>query len=261
MNLNIEKPLAVFDIESTGINRRVDRIIDLAIAVLKPDGTREDYAFRVNPGMPIPPGSTAVHGITDEDVKDAPSFQDVAADVLKVLEGCDLGGFNLIHFDIPVLQEEFARAGSTFDMEGRRVIDVQRIFHKKEPRDLSAALSFYCGQSHIDAHGAMADVEATIQVLNAQMTKYADLPRDVDALEEFCNPRNPEWVDRTGKLKWDGDEAVINFGKNQGRKLRDMAQMEKSFLDWMLRSDFPKDTLDIIRDALAGKFPVSPQED
>ena len=259
MNWNIERPLAVFDIESTGINRKADRIIDLAIIILKPDGSREEHTFRVNPGMPIPPDSTAIHGITDDDVKDCPPFRDVAEKVLKVLEGCDLSGFNVLHFDIPVLQEEFARADMRFEMEGRRVVDAQRIFHKKEPRDLSAALSFYCGEAHTDAHGALADVEATIHVLKGQLERYPDLPTDVAALEEFCNPRNPKWVDQTGKFKWDGDEAVINFGKNQGRKLREMAQFEKSFLDWMLRSDFPRDTQAIAKNALAGKYPAKPE--
>ncbi len=256
MDLKLDRPLAVFDIESTGINRRADRIIDLAIVMLHPGGERTEHTYRVNPGMPIPPGSTEVHGITDEDVKDAPPFEKVAPGIRDLLSNCDLGGFNVLHFDIPLLCEEFRRAGIDFDMEGRRVLDAQRIYHKKEPRDLTAALHFYCGEMHLDAHGALSDVLATIRVVEGQFRKYGDLPRELDALEEFCNPRNPEWVDRTGKIVWDGDgEAAINFGKHQGKKLRDLARLESSFLEWMLRSDFPRDTLDIVENALREKFP------
>lgn len=256
--LKSNRPLAVFDIESTGVNPRMDRIIDLAIVKVMPDGTRETHAYRVNPEKPIPAEVIAIHGIRDEDVKDCPTFGEIALAVAGQLEECDLAGYNLIHFDIPMLTEEFRRAGVPFALEGRRVIDAQRIFHRREPRDLTAALNFYCGESHDGAHGALEDVEATIRVIEGQLDRYTDLPDTIDGLDAFCNPRNPAWLDRTGKLKWKDGEAVINFGRNQGRLLRDLARTEAGFLRWILNSNFPQDTRDIVTDALDGKFPEAP---
>ncbi|HPG00470.1 MAG TPA: 3'-5' exonuclease [Kiritimatiellia bacterium] len=256
--LKLDRPLAIFDIESTGINRKLDRIIDLAILKLTPDGKAESHTFRCHPGMPIPPDSTAVHGITDADVKDCPPFAQLAPRIVAVLEDCDLAGFNILGFDIPVLCEEFARAGVGFSVEGRRVLDAQRIFHRKVPRDLPAALQYYCGEMHLAAHDAMEDVNATLRVLQGQLGMYPDLPRDMDELDAFCNPRDPSWVDRTGKFRWTGDEVVVNFGKKQGEKLRTVVREEPSFLNWMLRSDFPRDTQEIIRNALNGKYPSKP---
>lgn len=258
IDLKLDRPLAVFDIESTGTNRKFDRIIDLAIVKLLPGGKSEMYTFRVNPEMPIPADSTAIHGITDNDVKDSPTFNQIAAKVAEVLNGCDLGGFNIANFDIPLLCEEFIRAGIPFETESRRVVDAQRIFHKKVPRDLAAALAYYCGEMHLNSHDAMGDVQATVKVIEGQLMKYADLPRDMDALDSFCNPRNPTWVDRTGKFKWAGGEVVINFGKKQGKKLRDIARMEPSFLQWMAKNDFPRDTVELVQNALRGKFPEAP---
>ena len=258
IDLKLDRPLAVFDIESTGTNRKFDRIIDLAIVKLLPGGRSEKHSFRVNPEMPIPADSTAVHGITDDDVKGAPTFKQVAAKVADVLKDCDLGGFNISGFDIPLLCEEFIRAGIPFETDNRRVVVAQRIFHKKVPRDLGAALSYYCGEMHLNSHDAMGDVEATVKVIEGQLKKYPDLPRDMDALDAFCNPRDPTWVDKTGKFKWADGEAVINFGKKQGQKLRDVAKMEPSFLQWMVKNDFPRDALEIAQNALRGKFPEAP---
>jgi DNA polymerase-3 subunit epsilon len=256
--LKLDRPLAVFDIESTGTNRKTDRIIELAVLKLTPDGKTEGHTFRVNPGMPIPAEATAIHGIRDEDVKDCPAFRDLAPRVAEVLKDCDLAGYNVLGFDIPVLAEEFARAGVPFEIEGRRVLDAQRIFHKKVPRDLPAALAFYCGEMHLDAHNAMADVQATLRVLQGEFNRYPELPRDLDALDAFCNPRDPRWVDRTGKFRWENGEAVINFGRKQGQKLRDVARLESSFLQWMLKSDFPPDAIAIAQNALRGQFPAPP---
>ncbi|MBN1269055.1 MAG: 3'-5' exonuclease, partial [Kiritimatiellae bacterium] len=182
MKLKLQRPLAVFDIESTGVNRRKDRIIDLAIVTLLPDGSQSTFTFRVNPEMPIPAQATKVHGITDADVKDCPTFKQVAADVAACLEGCDLAGYNILGFDIPLLEEEFRRAEVPFNMDGRRVVDAQRIFHQNEPRDLTAALKFYCGEMHLGAHGALEDVLATVRVLDGELARYKDLPRDVEGL-------------------------------------------------------------------------------
>ncbi len=255
----LEKPLAVFDIESTGLNRKTDRIIDLAIVFIHPDGTRTTRTWRVNPEQAIPPGATEVHGITDEDVKDAPRFSAIAAEVAHALENCDLGGFNILRFDIPLLQEEFLRAGVSFSMDGRRVVDMQRIYHMKEPRDLSAALHFYCNATHDGAHGALSDVEASIHVLEAQLKRYADLPASMDELDRLCNPKDASWADSTGKLKWVGKELVINFGQKMGTRLHDLLKSDQGYLQWMLKRDFPDDTKCIIREALNGRMPDPPR--
>lgn len=258
LKLKLDRPLAVFDIESTGLNRKADRIIDLALCKLWPDGREEPHTFLVHPGIPIPPEASAIHGFTDEMVKDCPSFKDVAPQVAEILKDCDLAGYNILGFDIPLLIEELARAGITFNLEGRRILDAQRIYHKKVPRDLAAALAFYCGEMHMDAHDAMGDVQATLRVLAGQFERYPDLPRDLDGLDAFCNPRDPSWVDRTGKFKWVNGEAVINFGKKQGQSLKDTARDDPGLLRWITRGDFPKDAMDIAQKALNGKFPAPP---
>lgn len=254
----LTRTLAVFDIESTGLNRKMDRIIDLAIVFIHPDGNRTVRTWRVNPEQAIPPDSTEVHGITDEDVKDAPRFSAIAAEVAHALEDCDLGGFNILRFDIPMLQEEFARAGVPFSMDGRRVVDMQRIYHMKEPRDLSAALQFYCAATHEGAHGALSDVEASIQVLEGQLKRYPDLPTSMDELDQLCNPKDASWADSTGKLKWVGKELVINFGQKMGMRIHDLLKSEQGYLQWILNRDFPDDTKWIIREALNGRFPDPP---
>ena len=258
MNISTDKPLAFFDIEATGINFRTDRIIELAIVKIQPGGDRETHNFLFNPERPIPAEATAVHGIKDADVKDCPTFSQLAPKISAILEGCDLAGYNVIHYDIPLLQVEFERVAVPFDVEGRRIVDAQKIFHKKEPRDLTAALRFYCSDEHTGAHGALSDVEATIRVFEGQLARYQDLPRDIDTLSEFCDQRDPSWADRKGRFKWINGELIINFGKKQGKLLRDIARFEPSFLRWMLSSNFPPDATTIARNALDGKFPEPP---
>lgn len=254
----LDRPLAVFDIEATGINVRTDRIVEIAIVKLMPKGKRESFVFRVNPGIPIPPEATKIHGITDADVADLPRFAAIAKQLNEILEGCDLGGYNLIHFDIPVLIEEFLRANIKFDIDNRRILDAQRIFHKREPRDLTAALAFYCGEMHLDAHGAEADVLATIRVMEGEFEKYQDLPRDMDELDKYCNPRDPSWVDRMGRLKWLKGEIVLNFGKKKDTSLRSLIEDDPNFIKWMLKSDFPRDMQEIIKNATEGRWPTPP---
>lgn len=258
MKINTDKPIAFFDIEATGINFRTDRIIELAIIKIFPDQTQEIHTFRFNPERPIPAEASAIHGIQDADVKDCPTFSKLAPHIAILFEGCDLGGYNIIHYDIPLLQSEFERVAVPFEVEGRRIIDAQKIFHKKEPRDLSAALAFYCGDNHTGAHGALSDAKATIRVLEGQFKRYVDLPQDIDVLSEYCDQRDPSWADRKGRFKWVNGELIINFGKKQGKLLRDIARMEPSFLRWMLTSSFPPDTTAIARNALEGKYPVPP---
>lgn len=256
--MDLDRPLAFFDIEGTGINPRVDRIIDLCVCIVEPDSTRHTHEFRVNPGMPIPPESIEIHGITDEDVADCPAFAEKAHEIADVFDGCDLAGYNLLRYDIPILCEEMVRAGLDTDLANRRVVDAQRIFHQREPRDLSAALQFYGGEAHVNAHGAEPDVIATIKVLEGQLKKYPDLARDVETLSKYCDFRKPDWVDSTGKLRWKNGEIVLGFGKRQGERLRDLVAGDLGYLSWMLKSSFPRDTHEIIRKAMDGNWPKQP---
>lgn len=259
--LHLERPLAVLDIEATGINRSTDRIIDLGIVKVLPDGTSENIVFRVHPERPIPPDSTAIHGITDEDVKDCPPFSAIAEHVAELLADCDFCGYNCIRFDLPMLEAEFARAKVPFNLDDHQVIDVQRIFHQREPRDLTAAVKYYCGGDHEGAHGALADVVATLRVLEGQFRKYPDLPRGMDELDAYSHARDPSWVDRQGRLRWQEGEVAVNFGKFEGRTLRDLVQTEAGFLRWMVGKDFPLDTKQVIQAALEGSFPSPPTPD
>jgi len=253
--LQLERPLAVFDIESTGTSPRADRIVEIAIAKLLPGGEIEMRTFLLNPGIPIPEEVSRIHGITDADVADCPSFPERAAEIAGMLDGTDLGGYNVLRFDIPMLLEEFRRAGIEFDPESSHVVDAQRIFHRREPRDLSAALQFYCGEEHVDAHGAEADALATVRVLEGEFRKYPDLPRSVPELDEYCNPRNPDWVDRAGKLKWRNGEVVLNFGQRKGTALKMLIEQDPRYIRWMLASDFPRDVREIVQNAMGGKWP------
>lgn len=254
--LKLDRPLAVFDIESTGLNTRSDRILELSVIRIEPSGAEHTCTWMFNPEMAIPPESTAIHGITDEDVADAPVFAEEIDDIDTFLADCDLAGYNLLHFDIPILEEEFARCGRNLDTGARRVLDAQRIFHMKEPRDLSAALRFFCGREHTDAHGAESDARATLDVIRGEFAKYDDLPTDMDVIDREFGLRDPLDVDRAGKFRWDNGEVVLNFGKKKGAKLTDLAANDRNFLKWMVKSDFPVDTRRIAEDALEGVFPV-----
>lgn len=262
LGIKLRKPLAVFDIESTGANPRTDRIIEFSVTIIQPDGKTESHHFLVNPQCPIPAEAIAIHGITDDDVRDCPPFGEIAPRILELLQGCDFAGFGVLRFDIPILAEEFARANLVFDDSDTLVLDAMRIFHIREPRNLSAALRFYCGTEHESAHSAEGDVEATIDVIRGQMQKYDDLPREIEKLSELCvPPKQKTWVDREGRLKWVDGEVVINFGvKFTGRRLRDLVETEKRFLKWILSSDFPADTKEIVANALENKFPEPPDQ-
>jgi DNA polymerase-3 subunit epsilon len=256
--LDLKRPLAFLDIEATGVSPRGDRIVELAIIKLMPDGTRVARTWRINPEMPIPAESTRIHGITDDDVAHAPTFRELAPQLYEILDGCDIGGYNVSRFDIPMLVEEFQRAGLKFDTESRGVVDVQRIFHRNEPRDLEAAVRFFCDKPHDDAHGAEADTRATIDVFEAQLQRYTDLPRTVEELDEYCNPREPDWVDKIGRLKWRNGTVVLNFGRKKGTPLKEIVETDPGFIKWMLRSDFPADVKEIVEDAVGGKWPEPP---
>ena len=256
--LRLDRPLVVFDIEATGLNKRTDRIVAIALVRYEPIGTVEQVYYLLNPGIPIPEETTAIHGITDADVAAAPSFAEMAEALAAHFAGADLAGYNILGYDIPLLTEEFARANRPFSVDGRRILDAQRIFFRNEPRDLSAALRYYCGDAHDNSHDALGDVLATIRVLDGQFRKYPELPDAMEALNEYCDPRDPAWVDRAGRLKWARGEVVFNFGKFQGQSLRSTVADDPNFITWLLRSDFPDDTKQIVRDAVNGKYPAPP---
>ena len=256
--LKLERPLVVFDIESTGVAARKDRIIELAAIKVMPDGTEISKCWLMNPTVKIPPETTAIHGISDEIVKDCPTFAEKADEIFAFFEGCDLSGFNADRFDIPCLEEEFARVGKNFAPTARKHVDVQRIYHRKEPRDLSAAVQFYLGRDHAGAHGAEADARATLEVLKAQMAKYADLPQTVDEMDEYLVPHDPLNADRMGTLRWKDGELTVNFGKKKGEPLKRIMLKEPSFLHWIVRGDFDTDVKAIAADALEGRLPPPP---
>ncbi len=255
MELVLERPLVFFDIESTGTNPYRDRIVEIAVIKVMPDGTREDVVRRINPTIPIPEGASAVHGIYDADVAEAPTFDVIAHNLFNYLDNCDLAGYNIVKFDVPMLQEEFKRCGLVLDMKERKLIDVFNIFCRLYPRTLSAAYEFFCGGNLEDAHSALADTDATVSVLLGQLAKHPELPREMAGLAEFSAARDADFVDSEGRLKFSGSEVVVNFGKNSGRRLRDLAVEDPGFLRWMLRSDFSDEVKNIIRNALSGKFP------
>jgi len=222
-----------------------------------PDGRRETFRSLVNPEMPIPEQATAVHHITDEDVADAPRLAGLAPRILELFAGADLAGYNSVRFDLPLLVTDLRRVGFEFEVAGRRHFDACRIFHTMEPRDLSAACRVYCGRELEGAHSALADVEATLDVLDAQVGHYADLPRDPDELHRFCNPDEGRFIDVGRKFAWDDQgRPVFNFGKHRGRPLESVAVETPDYLRWMLGKDFGADVVTILREALAGRYPV-----
>lgn len=245
MKLNLKRPIIFFDLETTGTNVISDRIVEISILKVYPNGDEESKTRRINPGMPIPPASTAIHHITDDDVKDAPTFAQIAKSLASIFEDCDLAGYNSNKFDIPLLIEEFDRAGVPFTLAGRNLIDVQNIFHKMEQRTLVAAYRFYCGKELDNAHSATADTQATYEVLQGQLDKYSALENDVEALAEFSKSgRN---VDLAGRIVLnDKDEPVFNFGKHKGKSVIEVFKREPSFYHWMIQGDFSKNTRDVI---------------
>ena len=245
--LPLERPLVVFDTETTGTNSRSDRIVEIACVKIHPDGRREDWERRLNPGIPIPAASTAIHGISDADVASAPRFRDVAAELAAFLAGCDLAGYNIAGFDLPVLRAEFLRAGVAFEVTDRRLVDAQRIFFAREPRHLAAAARFYCQSDHDGAHGALADAEMTLRVLVGQLERYAELPRSVAELhDQFCAGIDQD-IDPEGRFRLVNGEPTVNFGKNRGRLLKDISREEPGFLRWILKGDFSEPVKSVAR--------------
>ena len=241
MQLNLKNPLVFFDLETTGIDIVKDRIIEISYVKVFPNGKEESKTMRINPGMPIPPASTAIHGITDDDVKDCPLFKNVAKQLAAQIEGCDLAGYNSNRFYIPLLAEEFLRAGVDIDLTRRKFIDVQTIFYKMEQRTLAAAYKFYCQKSLENAHTAAADTMATYEVLKAQLDRYPELKNDVTFLSEFSSFTNN--VDFAGRMVYnEKNQEVFNFGKYKGRLVEEVLKQEPAYYSWMMNGDFPLNT-------------------
>jgi len=255
--LELRRPLAFVDLETTGTDPATDRIVEISVLRLDPDGTRTSRTRRVDPERPIPAEATAVHGIRDEDVAGQPAFRQLARSLLEFLEGADLAGFNVCRFDLPLLEREFRDAGLDLGLSSRGVVDAMTVFHRKERRDLTAAVRFYLDRAHEGAHGAAADVEAAADVLLAQLDRYPDLPRTVEELDAWCRPEGA--VDRAGKFVWSGGEPVFSFGRARGRSLREVARDDPDYLRWILKSDFPDDARALVEGALRGAIPRKDQ--
>lgn len=238
MRLNLKNPIIFFDLETTGINIAADRIVEISYLKVDLNGNETSRTMRLNPGIPIPEKVTAIHGISNEDVKDAPTFNEVAKSLAREFEGCDLGGYNSVKFDIPLLAEEFLRAGVDIDLKRRKFIDVQVIFMKMEPRTLSAAYKFFVNKELKEAHSAEADTRATYEVLQAQLDRYPNLENDIGKLAEFsAHNRN---VDFAGRIVYNEDDIeVFNFGKYKGRPVIEILEKDPGYYGWMMNGDFP----------------------
>ena len=238
-NLKLTRPIVFIDIETTGLDSREGhRIVEICLIKINPDGTEETLSSLINPVMQIPLEATKIHGITNENVKGKPTFNELAPKIISFIDNCDIGGFGT-KFDLGFLEAEFKSAGARYSEEERIVVDVQRIFHTLEPRDLSAAHLKYLGKPLENAHRADKDVRATIDVLEAQLNKHENLPKDVVGLQEFYNPTNPLWIDKDGKFIWFEGKAHINFGnKFKGKSLEFVSKNDSSYLQWMLISNF-----------------------
>lgn len=238
MQLNLAKPICFFDLETTGVNITKDRIVEIAILKVFPNGKEENKTWLVNPTIPIPKEVTAIHGISDDDVADKPTFKEIAKDVYNLIKDSDLGGFNSNRFDIPLLAEEMLRAEVDFDMKNRLAVDVQTIFHKMEQRTLSAAYKFYCEKNLDDAHSAEADTLATYEVLKAQIAKYDDLENDTKFLAEFSSRK--QFADFAGFIAYNKKgEECFSFGKHKGKLVTEVLEQEPGYFGWLLNADFP----------------------
>lgn len=251
--IKLSRPLAFFDLETTGVKVATDRIVEISVLKIFPGGDKEGITRRLNPGIPIPPDASAVHGIYDEDVKDKLAFHEFAHELKKYLDDCDLSGYNCLNFDVPLLVEEFLRVEVDFDIRNRRIIDVQNIFHKMEQRTLSAAYKFYCQKNLENAHSAEADTTATFEVLEAQLERYPELENDVKFLHDF-SIRNRN-VDFAGHIIYnDKDVEVINFGKHKGKPVEEVLRVEPSYYSWMMNADFPQYTKKVLTEIRLRSF-------
>ena len=263
MNIKLEKPIVFFDLETTGIQIATDRIVEISVLKVYPNGNKESWTKLVNPEIEIPKEASDIHGITNERVVTEPKFSELAGEVSRIFEGCDLAGFNSNRFDIPLLAEEMLRAKVNFDMENRKAIDVQVIFHKKEQRTLGAGYQFYCGKTLENAHSAEADTMATFEILEAQIEKYDDVQNDVDFLSEFSS--HNKRADFAGFIILDAENVeLFSFGKYKGRKVVDVFRENPGYYSWIQNADFPlytKKVLTGIKETMSAKKSISTLED
>lgn len=247
MRIQLHKPIVFFDLETTGINVASDRVVEISIIKIFPNGNELRKTFRINPEMPIPPQATAVHKITDADVADCPTFKQLAKELVQIFADADIAGYNSNKFDVPLLAEEFIRAEVDFDLKKRHFVDVMSIFMKKEPRNLSAAYRFYCNGDLENAHSANADTEATYEVFKAQVERYGDIGNDIAEISKFSSYNTN--ADFAGRLVYDADgNVVVNFGKYRGMLLTDVFKKDTSYYDWMMKGDFPLYTKKVLMD-------------
>lgn len=245
MNLNLKKPIIFFDLETTGTDISKDRIVEICYIKIFPDGRELEYTRRINPGMHIPETASAVHGIYDDDVKDCPLFKEVAKEIANEFEGSDVAGFNSNRFDLPLLAEEFLRAQVDIDLSRLAAIDVQVLYHKREPRTLTAAYKFYCGKELEDAHSALADTRATYEVLKAQLDHYADMENDMDKLSKESSFTNN--VDFAGRIVYDeSGREIFNFGKYKGMPVDAVLDRDPGYYGWMMNGDFTLNTKQVL---------------
>jgi DNA polymerase III subunit epsilon len=253
MQLNLKRSLAFIDLETTGINISSDRIVEISVLKITPEGKEEWMISRINPEMTIPPKSIAIHGITDDDVASSPTFREIAKNLTSFLEGCDLAGYNALKFDIPVLAEEFLRVNADFNFRKRKYVDVQVIFFKKEQRTLSAAYQFYCNKSIHNAHSSKADTQATYEVLKSQLDMYPDLVNDVEKLSDFSAHNNS--ADFIGRIIYDENGVeIFNFGKHKGKAVEQVFKDDPAYYSWMMNGDFPLYTKKILTEIKLRNF-------
>jgi DNA polymerase-3 subunit epsilon len=253
----LNRPLIFFDLETTGLDFKYDRVMEIGAVKIFPDGRKEMYHRRLNPCIRIPVEIVALTGIRNEDVANEPTFGDLKLEIENFFEGSDLGGYNIGRFDVKVMVEEYKRVGLDFDVEHRNIVDAQVIFHQKEKRDLAAAYKFYCEKTLEHAHSAQADIDATFEIFLAQLNRYEDLPRDVQGLNNFCRADQERFVDAEGKFFWRDGEAVFNFGKYKSMTLKLVAKEHPEYLNWVLSPDrqFGQEVLDLCYKAMRGEFP------
>lgn len=245
MNLKLTKPIVFFDLETTGINISYDRIVEISILKVSLDGSKISKTILINPEIPIPSAASKVHNIFDKDVKNAPKFVDVAGEIKHLFQDSDVAGYNSNRFDVPLLMQEFERVGLEFDVTNRKFVDVQTIFHKKEPRTLKAALKFYCNKELIDAHSAEADTIATYEILLAQIEKYEDLENNIDFLSSFSQEKTKK-LDIAGRIVLSEEGvAVFNFGKHKGLEVKKVFEQQPNYYNWLINADFPSNTKQI----------------
>jgi len=254
--MKLTKTIVIFDLETTGTWIEKDKIVEIGMVKLTPDGAKSSFLKRINPGMPIPANVSRIIDIKDEDVKDAPKFKEIAQEALEFLADSDIGGFNVLRFDLPILEREFFEAGFTFQWRQRTIFDAQKVYHIHEKRDLTAAYQLYCNKALVNAHSALGDAEATVEIFDAQVKKYGSEELGIESLKDFDYERLSDYFDNERKFCWWNGELYPTFGKYGRRKsIKSIAKDDRRYLEWMLGQDFTKDVRDMIQNALLGNFP------